>query len=176
MKTEKTGNYKYPLELKLENGAKITLPKQSRFDNVWLRKHGCSLMAEYEALQFLGVKKKWWPIYLLSWHKENTPSEVFAKVTIRGVAEGINKLAKGKGSAKYGPTVTKKKVQTALDAGAMVIFERVSPTHTLVLVKDDGQVWKLDAGTVKKSSAEWAAKVATKSKRYRGMVIVRRKP
>lgn len=181
MKRSKTGNPKYPLTVTLSTGQKITVPRQSKFDNDWLRKHGCSIMAEYMALQFLGVSHipvhgrlvKIWPINLYEWHKKNTPDQIFAKLTVKGVAEGINKLSFGKGSAKYGPTPTEHKIQTALNAGALVIVERGDPIHTLTFIQDEGVVYKLNAGTCTKSSAEWAAKVATKSKRYRGMVIVK---
>lgn len=174
MKTEKRADPKYPVAAILSDGTEILVPRQSKFSDEWLRKHGCSLVAEFEALQFLKVKKKWWPIYLLKWHRKNTLGQIYAKVTIKGVAEGINELADGKGTATYGPTPTEKKIQTALDAGAMVLFERGAPIHTLALIKDDGQVYKLNAGRVTKSSAEWAAKVATKSERYRGFIIVKR--
>ena len=50
MKQIKTKDKKYPLKIVLEDGTKITVPKQKNFSNAFLRKHGCSLMAEYVAL------------------------------------------------------------------------------------------------------------------------------
>lgn len=176
MKKKKTNDRKYPLEIELEDGTRILLPRQSQFTDPWLRQHGCSLVAEFEALQFIGVpKKKHWPIYLEEWHRENTPDEVYAKVTVKGVAEGINELGKGKGTAKYSKNVTAYRIKTALECGAFVIMERAKPIHTIALVQDGGTVYKLNAGTVTKTTPEAAAKTATTSKRYRGMVVVRRK-
>lgn len=175
MKKTKTNDPKYPLKVTLSDGTVLTVPRQSKFSDNWLRKHGCSLVAEFIAFEFLGYPKRW-PLYLREWHKEHTPSEIFAKVTVRGVAEALKERGAKKGTATYSKTVTAKRIRTALDGGALVIVERGNPIHTLTFVKDGDTVYKLNAGTCSKSSAEWAAKVATKSKRYRGMVIVRRKP
>lgn len=183
MKKHKNDDPKYPLTVTLSTGEEITVPKQSKFTDPWLKKHGCSLIAEYMALQWLGLTHvaingrlvKPWPLYLHQWHKQNTPEQIFAKVTVKGVAEGINRLCMNKGSAKYGTTPTVNKIKTALNAGALVIVERGDPIHTLVFVQDNGIVYKLNAGQCVRSSAEWAAKVATKSKRYRGIVVVKHK-
>ena len=174
MKLIKTHDYKYPNNAVLEDGTEILLARQSRFTDPWLKAHGCSLVAEFEALQWLGVKKKWWPIYLEEWHRNNTPEDVLKKVTLLGVTKGINVKGKGKGEATYYKTVTEKRVREALDSGAFVIYERKSPIHSLCLIKDAGQVYKLNAGTARKSSAAYAARTATTSKRYGGMIIVRR--
>lgn len=176
MKKIKTSDPKYPLEVELGNGARILIARQSRFSDPWLKAHGCSLVAEFEALQYIGVsKKKHWPIYLEDWHRDHTPEEIFAKVTVRGVAQGINELGAGKGSATYSKNVTAYRIKTALKAGALVIVERAKPIHTIVLVQDGEAVYRLDAGKATKTTPEAAAKSATTSKRYRGMIIVRRK-
>lgn len=174
MKSKRTNNPKYPRVITLTDGTEITLARQSKFSDPWLKAHGCSLVAEFEALQWLGVKKKWWPIYLKEWHEEHTPGEIYAKVTVRGVAEGLQQIGARKGSATYSANVTAKRIRTALDNGAAVIMERGNPIHTITLVKDGDDVYILNAGTYRKTTPAAQAKRATTSKRYRGMIIVRR--
>lgn len=182
MKTKKTGNPKYPLEATLDDGTKLIIPRQSQFDNEWLRKHGCSLMAEYIALQFLGVTHmavhgrlvKVWPLYLHEWHKVKTPEDIYAKVTVKGVSKGIDILGKGKGCADYITTPTEERIQAAIDSGYVVILEQGNPIHTVTLLPDKKGIYVANAGTVRRTTAKAKAKKATTSKRYRGMVIVKR--
>ena len=175
MRSKSTGDKKYPKLITLTDGTEILLPRQSKFTDPWLKAHGCSLVAEFEALQWLGVPKaKHWPIYLEEWHRQNTPADVFAKVTVKGVSKGIDHYGKGKGTATYSARVTAKRMQTALDLGALVIMERGNPIHTIVLIKDAGEYYLLNAGTYRKTTVAAQAKRAATSKRYRGMVIVRR--
>ena len=109
MKKVKTKDPKYPLKITLMTGETMLIPRQSQFDNQWLRKHGCSIMAEYIAMQWLGVKKvdkaKLWPITLLRWHRKHTPNMIAAKLMIKGIPAAI--LVLSSGSAKYYKTVTK---------------------------------------------------------------------
>lgn len=182
MKTKKTNNPKYPLEATLDDGTKLIIPRQSQFDNEWLRKHGCSLMAEYIALQYLGVTHipvngrlvKIWPINLHEWHKKHTPDEIFAKVTVKGVSEGLNIMGKGKGKAEYIKTPTAERIQDAVNDGHVVILEQGNPIHTVTLLPDKKGIYVANAGTVRRTTAQAKAKRATTSKRYRGMVIVKR--
>lgn len=172
MKTKKTNNPKYPTVAILDDETELTIPRQSQFDNEWLRKHGCSLMAEFVALQFIGIHK--WPIRLLEWHRVHTPEEIYAKVTVKGVSIGINELAKGKGTAVYYKTPTAERIQEATDQGHVVILEQGNPIHTVTLLPDKKGIYCANAGTVRKTTAEAKAKKATTSKRYRGMVVVKR--
>lgn len=172
MKQIKTNNKKYPLIVKLSNGKKIKIPKQSNFSNTWLRDHGCSLMAEYIALQWLGIHK--WPINLLKWHKKHTPKEVKAKVTVKGVDKGIDVLGKKKGISNYYTTPTEEKINAAMKAGNLVIMEQGNPIHTIALIPDSGKAYMASYGKVTKVTVDRIAKTATKDKTYRGMVIVKR--
>lgn len=175
MRSRSTGDKKYPKEITLTDGTKILLPRQSKFSDPWLKAHGCSLVAEFEALQWLGVKKeKHWPIYLEAWHRDNTPEEVYAKVTVRGVTDGMKHYGKGRGTATYSATVTAKRMRIALDTGALVIMERSNPIHTIVMIKDCEEYYLLNAGTFRRTTPEVQAKRAATSKRYRGMIIVRK--
>ena len=180
MKIEKRKSTKYPLEVTLSGGEKLIIPKQSKFSDDWLRHHGCSLMAEYIALQWLGIKHITvnhksvgiYPINLLKWHKEHTKDEVKTKVTVKGVAEGINELAKGKGSAKYYKRVTAKRISEAIKAGDVVIMEQKKPIHTIILLPDHDGTFMASHGNVHKVSIKKIAKTATTNWKYRGMIVV----
>lgn len=173
MKKIKTKSRKYPLIIILTDKTKITIPKQSEFSNQWLRNHGCSLMAEYVALQFLGLHM--WPIHLLKWHKAHTPNDVKSKVTVKGVSKGIHQMAKGKGSAIYYKTPTVARIEFAMKAGHVVILEQKNPIHSIALIRDRGVTYKISYGTVTKVSVPAIAKTVTSNLTYRGMVVVKRK-
>lgn len=174
MKQKKTGNEKYPLKVTLSSGETMIIPRQSKFDNEWLRKHGCSIMAEYIAMQWLGVKKvgkkKIYPIRLLKWHKKHTPELIGAKVLIKAIPEAVDKLSKGK--AKYYKTVTKKRMTEALDKGHLVIFEQKDPIHTVILIPDEEGIYIASHGKVKETTVKKMMKTVLKSTKYRGMVEV----
>ena len=170
MHTEKTKDKKYPLKLTLSNGRILKVPKQSKFDNAFLRCHGCSLMAEYLALQYLG--KHVWPIDLLKWHEKNDPEDVKAKVTVKGVEKGINHYKPN--HAEYFTTPTADKIEDALVSGDAVILEQKNPIHSVFLFRDLGWDYMVSYGKVKKISIDKIAKTATTNKTYRGMVRVRK--
>ena len=173
MKKIKTKDKKYPLKIVLENGTKITVPKQSKFSNAFLRKHGCSLMAEYVALQYCGVHR--WPIDILKWHKKHDKSDVKSKVTVRGVAKGIDALGKGKADATYYREVSASRMKEALSKGEAVIMEQKNPIHSICIIPDDGENWLVNYGNVTKADVNKLAKTATTNKTYRGMVTVKRR-
>lgn len=179
MKKKKRDSKKYPLEVTLSTGERLIIPRQSQFSNEWLRKHGCSLMAEYIALQFLGKRKIQvrgrrrgiYPINLLRWHEEHTPEEIYAKVTLRGVADGINKLA-GSGSAHYYKRVTAKRIERAIRAGHPVILEQKNPIHSVILLPDEDGTFMASHGRVDRINICKISKTATTNKRYRGMISI----
>ena len=173
MKKIKTKDKKYPLKIKLDNGTKITVPKQSRFSNAFLRKHGCSIMAEYVALQYCGVHR--WPIDILKWHKKHDKSDVKAKVTVRGVAKGIDALGKGKADATYYREVSASRMKEALNKGQAVIMEQKNPIHSICIIPDGGVPYLFNYGNVSKADIGKLAKTATTNKTYRGMVVVTRR-
>ena len=176
MKKVRTGNNKYPLKIYLTTGEVMLIPRQSQFDNDWLRRHGCSIMAEYIALQWLGVKKvgkkKLWPVNLLKWHKKHTPNQIAAKLLIKAIPIAIKKLSKG--SAKYYKKVTKARMEAALKKGYLVIFEQKDPIHTVILIPDDGKVYVASHGKVTKTTVNKMMQTVLKSTKYRGMVIVKK--
>lgn len=180
MKKKKRKTRNYPLEVTLSNGTEIIIPRQSQFKNEWLREHGCSLMTEYIALQYLGQHKikvngrnvGIYPVNLLKWHRVHTPEEVKAKVTVKGVAEGINELAGGKGRATYYKKADIGKIRNALHEGDIVIVEEGNPIHSVILLPDKDGIYVADHGKVEKADVEKIVKKATKDRKYRGMVIV----
>lgn len=170
MRITKNKDKKYPLTATLSNGTKLKVPKQSKFSNSWLRSHGCSIMAEYLALQCIG--KHVWPINILAWHRKKDSEDIKAKVTLRGVSKGINHYCPG--HSRYDSTPTYSEMDSALKSGSCVILEQKNPIHSIFLVRDDGANWIINYGTVKKVNLQSIAKTATTSKTYRGMVIVKR--
>ena len=169
MKKVRTDDPKYPLKITLTTGETMLIPRQSKFDNEWLKKHGCSIMAEYIAMQWLGVKKvgsaKLWPITLLRWHKKNTPDLIGAKVLIKAIPAAIKALSKGK--AKYYKGVTKARMEDALAKSHLVIFEQKNPIHTVILIPDDGAVYVATYGTVTKTTvSKMMGTVLKKSKSF----------
>ena len=170
MHIEKTKDKKYPLKLTLSNGRILKVPRQSKFDNAFLRCHGCSLMAEYLALQYLG--KHVWPIDLLKWHRSNDPEDVKAKVTLKGVTKGINHYKPG--HAEYITTPTESRLNDAMKSGSAVILEQKNPIHSIFLFRDNGQNYMVSYGKVTKVSLAKITKTATTNSTYRGMICVRK--
>ena len=169
MKISKTKDIKYPLVVTLSNGTKITVPKQSKFDNAFLRCHGCSLMAEYLALQYLG--KHIYPLHLLEWHREFDRQDIKAKVTLKGVTKGINYFRPG--HAKYDATPTYEEIEDALLDYKAVILEQKNPIHSVFLFRDNGLDYMISYGKVKRINVRSIANTATTNKTYKGMVIVK---
>ena len=170
MKVTKTKDKKYPIIVTLTNGARLKVPKQSNFSNSWLRSHGCSLMAEYLALQYLGIHK--YPLHLLRWHRKYDKADLKAKVTVKGVCKGINNLAPD--SAIYYAEPTYHRIVAALHSGRCVILEQKNPIHSVFIVRDNEKDYIINYGKIKRVNVEKIAKTATDNKTYRGMVCVRR--
>ena len=181
MKITKRNDKKYPIIATLSTGEKLLIPKQSEFDNDWLRHHGCSLMAEYVALQWLGVEKikdnrrtvGIYPINLLNWHRKHTPKDVKSKVTVRGVSKGINQIAKSKGKSRYYKVVTASRIRKAIRSGYTVIMEQDNPIHSIFLMHDEDGTFMVSYGKVTKVNIDHIASTATKNATYRGMVVIR---
>ena len=169
MKRTKTKNRKYPLKIALSNGTVIKVPKQANFDNAFLRCHGCSLMAEYLALQY--IHKHIWPITLLRWHRKFDQEDIKAKVTVEGVCKGINHYKPD--SAIYYADPTYHRIAAALHSGRCVILEQKNPIHSIFLLRDNGIDYKISYGKITRINVDKIAKTATANKTYRGMGIVK---
>lgn len=168
MKITKTKDRKYPLKVTLSNGTVLKVPKQANFDNNWLRSHGCSLMAEYLALQYLG--KHIYPLHLLQWHRKNDKEDIKAKVTLKGVTKGINHYRKG--HARYVATPTVAVAKITLAGGGCLILEHRNPIHSVFIFRDNGVDYIISYGKVSKVNINSTIAKASKNQTYRGMVII----
>ena len=170
MKIKKTNKATYPRRVTFNNGRKSPVPNQKKFKNSFIRNHGCSMAGFYIGLRFCGKKERMNP--LLKWSRSHLKKYMKAKLTIKGVAVGLNKKC-GRKVATYHKKPTWKKVDKALSAGHLVLVERGDPIHTVVLYRASGKTYMLDHGNVKKISAAKMVKKATKSSTYRGWVDVK---
>lgn len=169
MKITKTTEKKYPLKVTLANGTVLRVPCQKYFDNEFLRCHGCSLMAEYLALQYLGYHK--YPLHLLQWHRTHDKEDIKLKVTLKGVTKGINHFKKGHATYIDKPTVGK--ANYALLNGGCIILEHKNPIHTVFIFRDNGIDYIVSYGKVSKVNITRTMKKKSTNKTYRGMVIVK---
>lgn len=178
MKKIKRKNPKKPLKVIWDDGSKVIVPKQSKFDKGWLKKHGCPFVSAYEILQFFGIHKS--ITSLLAWWTEHYPNYIKGTLTIRGLEKGLKVLLKDVANVKrYSPKgMTKKRIRKYLDKGAKIIFVRKSAKsmiHYYVLASENGKTYVVDKGTVTKSTVGKQLAKKSKNKRYGGMIVVTRK-
>ena len=128
------------------------------------------MCAFYIANRFIGRKDKMGQ--LLSYAKTDLKKYMRSKLTIKGVAAGLNRRA-GRKVATYHRGYTRKTINRVLDAGHLVLLETGDPIHTNVIYRTGDRTYHLDHGSVKKVDAEKLIKKATKSSIYRGWVDVR---
>lgn len=160
----------YPKKVIFDNGRSSPVPDQHKFKNPWIRNHGCSLAAFYIGLRFCGVKTKMNP--LLKWTRKHLSSYIHAKLTIKGVARGLNKYTKRQ-VASYHRTCSYSRIRKALNAGHLVLIETGNPIHTNVIYRSHGRTYHLDHGHVRRISAKKLVSHATTASTYRGWVDIR---
>ena len=170
MKKIQTKKSKYPWKVVFNNGNVSPVPNQSKFKTEFIRKHGCSLCAFYIANRFVGRKDKIGQ--LLSYSRQNLSKYIKSKITIKGVAVGLNKKA-GRKVAYYHRTCSASAVNDALNKGYLVLLETGDPIHTNVLYRTGSRTYHLDHGNIKKVNVDKFVSKATKSSTYRGWVEVR---
>lgn len=95
-----------------------------------------------------------------------------SKLTIKGVARGLNKKA-GRKVAVYHRACSLKAINKALNSGHLVLLETGNPIHTNVLYRASGKTYHLDHGNVRKVNVAKMVSKATKSATYRGWVDVK---
>lgn len=170
MKIKKTNSKKYPKKVTFNNKRTSPVPNQKNFKSEFIRNHGCSMAAFYIAMRFCGKKEKM--NTLLKWCRSHLKKYIKSKLTIKGVAKGLNKKA-GRKVAVYHKAASLKAINKALDAGHLVLLETGSPIHTNVIYRASGKTYHLDHGNVKKINTAKMVNKATKSATYRGWVDVR---
>lgn len=173
IKTYKRKDPKYPLRVKFTRGKKVRnmiVPDQHKFKTDFLRDHGCSIMAEYVALQWCGINI-YKPTTLLKLHRKHTKADIKAKVTIKGVYHLMRDLLPF-ADITYKSSANLSTLKKQLSAGKLVLFEEGDPIHTVVLLKAGGAYWRITNGHCNEISFDEEAKRATKSKTYAGIVIV----
>lgn len=153
-----TKNSKYPKRVKMEDGTKIRIPQQKKF-NSFCQSHGCSIAAVNIGLQYLGVKRGLNRIY--NWCKKNISGYTGSKLTIYGTMLAINGIS-GTKKAKWYPVTSAsvknpdadiKRIRKALKAGGCVLMEQKNPIHTnVVIATRKGGVYIATNGTVKQTS------------------------
>ena len=171
MKIIKTKSAPYPRKVIFNNGRESPVPNQTKFKNDFIRHHGCSMAAFYIALRFSGKKEKM--NALLKWSRAHLKGYMKAKLTIKGVAKGLNKKC-GRKVAAYHRAANLKQINKALDSGHLVLLETGDPIHTNVLYRSKPKhTYNLDHGNVRTINTARMVKKATKSATYRGWVDVR---
>ena len=171
--TKTRKNPKVPLLVVVKSRGKVhkmAVPDQHKYKTAFLREHGCSIMAEYVALQWLGINI-YKPTTLLKLHRKHTKADVKAKVTIKGVAQLMGELVPFS-FILFRSKPTEKKLKSQLDAGNLVLFEEGDPIHTVVLIRAEGKYWRITNGKCESVNIEKEAKRATDNPNYSGMVIV----
>ena len=175
MKITKQKDPRYPIVVWFSDGRYLQLVQQSKLkDGTFLRQSGCSILSEYEALQWLGRHDKdIMPSYLTKWHRANTPKDIHGKLTVKGVNKGLAHFGKGYGTGKYykPSEITLNRVKKFLRAGCLIIFEHKAP-HTFLLAYDDGKYWLLDKGKCEVANLPVLVARKNKTATYGGMVVI----
>ena len=164
---------RYPIKVVFSNGRELQVVRQGKLKKkTFLYNSGCSIISEYEALQWLG-KYDMRPLDLLKWHRKKTSKYMRGKLTVRGVCVGINSLAKKLGVAKYYDvkSITLSSVTDHLKNGALIVLEHRAP-HTFCLVWDNGKPWLIDKGKCRVANLPVLVKRKNKTKTYGGMVVI----
>ena len=173
MVIKKTGKKKYPLKVYPKKGKAFWVPSQHKFSNDFVDKHGCSLVAFYIAMMFIGKHKTM--SYLLKWSRKHLNIE--SKIPVSEVYKGLKSLApkSKRDGITYRKKVTKTEVRNALARGYLVLLETEGPIHTNPLMWDDTKLCVRNFSNGDKKSADVNKMVDKQcdSKTYRGCVFIR---
>lgn len=161
---------KFPWRIVLDNGRQIPVPSQYNFKSSFIRTHGCSLVGFYMALRFRGIKKNMQQCLQYARRK----LKCGAKYPLTEIVKGINQICSGK-PAVYHKSLTNTQLEAHLKKGHMILFEEVSPIHTVVLLRDNktGKVWRFSDGKKNVTTVEKENKKKCTNEKYRGIVIVK---
>lgn len=175
MRIKKTNSAHYPVTAVLSDGRKLKIPRQAAFADEYIRKHGCSLVAEFIALEYIGARRTLHQ--LKRWNFKNTPNYVHPKTTVWAVWAYLSNMWDVLASSVYYRIVTPLRIRRAMEAGNMVIMEQGPPgtkvIHTIALIPDKGRCYCASHGKVVEVDVDKIAKTATNREKYRGMIIVK---
>lgn len=169
---QKTKRKKYPYIVRPTQGHGFYVPSQHKFGNDFVDHHGCSLVAFYIAMSFLGKKKTMKK--LLKWSRKHL--KVKSKIPLSEVYKGIRQLAPGKKDhVTFRRKVTSQEVRTALAQGYLVLLETKDPIHTNPIMWDNSKqcVRNFSDGGKKKINIGKLVKNQCKSDTYRGCIFIR---
>lgn len=165
----KTKRKKYPYVVRPIQGHAFYVPSQHKFGNGFVDHHGCSLVAFYIALSFLGHPLSM--SKLLKWSKKHL--KIKSKIPIKQVYKGLKKLAPG-ATIIYRKKAKSQEVRVALARGYLVLLETRDPIHTNPLMWDDTKlcVRNFSDGEKKKVGVGNLVKKQCKNSKYRGCVFI----
>ena len=172
MRIVKNSNKKFPLTVYPTKGHAFKVPSQHDFKTEFVDKHGCSLVAFYISMFFLGKPKRIGK--LLKWSKKNL--KIKSKIPLSEVYKGLQKLAPSKkNNISFRRKVTAQELRTYLAQGYLVIFETKSPTHSNPLMWDDSKccVRNFSNGKHTRVTVESLIKKQCTDSTYRGCIIVK---
>lgn len=163
---------KYPYKIYLDNGRVVPVPSQHKFSDNYINKHGCSLVAFYMGIRFLGVKKNliWCKKYL----DKNYGLHGHAKYNLSQINGALNKIVSGKRS-KFYKEISEKTLRKVLKEGNLVLFEEKSPIHTAVLLWNGKNVLRFSDGSYKKVPIDSELDKRCKDSYYGGCIVIKSK-
>lgn len=135
MRIVKVSKKKYPLIVYPTKGHAFRVPSQHNFKNKFVDDHGCSLVAFYISMSFLGKKKSMGK--LLRWSKKHL--DIKSKIPLNEVYKGLKNLAPKNKRANiyFRRKVTAQELRFYLAYGCLVIFETKNLIHSNPLMWDD---------------------------------------
>lgn len=170
--TNQKTKIKFPYRIYLDNGRIIPVPSQYKFKSDYIRTHGCSLVAFYMSLRFLGIKKSmaWCKKYL----DKNQGLHGHAKFSLRQVAAAINKIVGGS-RATFKKSPSADVIRKNLEKGNMVLFEERNPIHTVVLLQIGAKIKRFSDGKYKNVTVAQEINKRCSDAYYGGCIIVKNK-
>lgn len=170
--TNQKTKVKFPYRIYLDNGRNVPVPSQHHFKSEFVQRHGCSLVAFYMALRFLGIKKN------MSWCLKYMNSHYGlcgrSKYPIKKISAAINKIVSG-APAKYYKSPSADAIRKALKSGYMVLIEERDPIHTVVLLWDGKKTKRFSDGGYKNTTVNQEMAKRCGDAYYGGCVVVMRK-
>ena len=169
--TNKKTKKKFPYRVYLDNGRIIPVPSQYNFSSNFIRSHGCSLVAMYMGLRFLGVKKS------LSNCKKyldrNYGLHGRKKYALSIIVKAMNKISSSS-KAKFYKNLPSERIKKELKKGNMVLFEERDPIHTVVLLYNGKDIKRFSDGKYKSVTVNQEVKKQCGDGHYGGCIVIKK--